>query len=40
MRRGRVEQVATPAALIHEPATDYVRELLRRSRLTDIEVAT
>jgi osmoprotectant transport system ATP-binding protein len=40
MRRGRVEQVATPAALVQEPATDYVRELLRRSRLTDVEVAT
>ena len=40
MRRGRVEQLATPAALVHEPATDYVRELLRRARLTDVEVAT
>jgi osmoprotectant transport system ATP-binding protein len=40
MRRGRVEQVAAPAALIQEPATDYVRELLRRARLTDVAVAT
>jgi osmoprotectant transport system ATP-binding protein len=40
MRRGRVEQVASPTMLVHEPATDYVRELLRRARLTEIEVAT
>ncbi len=34
MYRGRVEQVATPAALVAAPATPYVAELLRRARLT------
>ncbi len=34
MYRGRVEQVATPAALVATPATRYVAELLRRARIT------
>jgi osmoprotectant transport system ATP-binding protein len=34
MRRGRVEQVATPAALVADPATPYVRTLLVRARVT------
>jgi osmoprotectant transport system ATP-binding protein len=34
MRRGRVEQIATPATLLAEPATAYVRTLLERARLT------
>jgi osmoprotectant transport system ATP-binding protein len=34
MRRGRVEQLATPAALVAEPATEYVRTLLTRARVT------
>jgi osmoprotectant transport system ATP-binding protein len=33
LHRGRVEQVATPAALVAEPATDYVRTLLERARV-------
>lgn len=33
LRRGRVEQVAPPAELLAEPATAYVRELLRRARV-------
>jgi osmoprotectant transport system ATP-binding protein len=33
MRAGRLEQVATPAALIAEPATAYVRTLLARARV-------
>ncbi|MGH7525531.1 MAG: ATP-binding cassette domain-containing protein [Gemmatimonadales bacterium] len=33
MRRGRVEQVATPAELREAPATEYVAELLRRARV-------
>ena len=34
MRRGRIEQIATPATLLAEPATAYVRTLLERARLT------
>ena len=34
MYRGRVEQVATQAALMAAPATPYVAELLRRARIT------
>ncbi len=34
MRRGRVEQVGTEAELRESPASDYVRELLRRARVT------
>jgi osmoprotectant transport system ATP-binding protein len=33
VRGGRLEQVATPAELLSRPATDYVRLLLRRSRV-------
>jgi osmoprotectant transport system ATP-binding protein len=33
LRRGRLEQLATPRALLHAPATPYVRELLRRARV-------
>ena len=33
LRRGRVEQVAAPGALVVEPATDYVRMLLTRARV-------
>ena len=34
MRRGRVEQVGTADELRRAPASDYVRELLRRARVT------
>jgi osmoprotectant transport system ATP-binding protein len=34
MRAGRIEQIASPSELVADPATDYVRELLRRARLT------
>jgi osmoprotectant transport system ATP-binding protein len=34
MRHGRVEQAATPGQLREAPATDYVRQLLRRARVT------
>jgi len=33
MRRGRIEQIAPPAALVAEPATEYVRTLLQRARV-------
>ncbi len=33
MHRGRVEQVATPGELREQPATEYVRTLLARSRV-------
>ncbi|HEX5727103.1 MAG TPA: ATP-binding cassette domain-containing protein [Longimicrobiaceae bacterium] len=33
LRRGRVEQVASPATLLASPATDYVRDLLARARM-------
>lgn len=33
MRRGRVEQVASPAELRERPATEYVRQLLERARV-------
>lgn len=33
MHRGRIEQVATPAALVAEPGTAYVRTLLERARV-------
>ena len=33
LRRGRIEQVATPPSLVTEPATDYVRTLLQRARV-------
>jgi osmoprotectant transport system ATP-binding protein len=34
MRHGRVEQVAPPDQLRQAPATDYVRQLLERARVT------
>ena len=34
LRRGRVEQIATPAVLASAPATEYVATLLRRARVT------
>jgi osmoprotectant transport system ATP-binding protein len=34
MRAGRIEQTATPDELISRPATDYVRTLVERARLT------
>jgi osmoprotectant transport system ATP-binding protein len=34
MHRGRLEQVAAPAELREAPATDYVRALLARARVT------
>jgi osmoprotectant transport system ATP-binding protein len=40
MRRGRVEQFATPPTLISEPATAYVRTLLERARVTAPESVT
>jgi ABC-type proline/glycine betaine transport system ATPase subunit len=37
LRRGQLEQLATPRALLEEPATLYVRELLRRARVTRLD---
>jgi osmoprotectant transport system ATP-binding protein len=34
MRAGRIEQVAAPAELVKAPATEYVRRLLARARVT------
>jgi osmoprotectant transport system ATP-binding protein len=34
MRNGRVEQAATPGQLREAPASDYVRQLLLRARVT------
>ncbi|HEY1587925.1 MAG TPA: ATP-binding cassette domain-containing protein [Polyangia bacterium] len=34
MHKGRIEQVASPATLVASPATDYVRTLLSRARVT------
>src|SRR5262245_20853344 len=39
LRRGKIEQCATAAVLVAEPATEYVRALLRRARLTELETA-
>jgi osmoprotectant transport system ATP-binding protein len=33
LRRGRIEQVDTPSALLSRPATDYVRDLLARAHV-------
>ena len=33
LRQGHLEQVASPSALVGEPATDYVRRLLKRARV-------
>jgi osmoprotectant transport system ATP-binding protein len=35
MRGGRIDQIATPSALVSEPATAYVAELLRRARVSE-----
>jgi osmoprotectant transport system ATP-binding protein len=44
LRRGRLEQVATPAELVRAPGTTYVRELLMRARIggtaTELSVVT
>jgi osmoprotectant transport system ATP-binding protein len=39
MRAGRVEQLATPARLLAAPATDYVRTLFERARVTPLTEA-
>ena len=39
LRRGRLEQVGPPEALLVRPATEYVRELLSRARVTGADVA-
>jgi len=36
VRRGRLEQVAAPATLVADPATDYVRMLLQRARVAQL----
>jgi osmoprotectant transport system ATP-binding protein len=36
VRRGRIEQVAAPATLVGDPATDYVRVLLQRARVAQL----
>jgi osmoprotectant transport system ATP-binding protein len=36
LRRGRLEQVAAPATLVSDPATDYVRMLLQRARVAQL----
>ena len=33
LRQGRLEQIASPSALVAEPATEYVRMLLKRARV-------
>lgn len=33
MRQGKIEQVATPESLLHNPASEYVANLLHRARL-------
>jgi osmoprotectant transport system ATP-binding protein len=35
LRQGRIEQVATPRILVGDPATEYVRTLLRRARVDE-----
>jgi len=39
LRRGRLEQMATPMDLIARPATAYVRALLERARITPADAA-
>jgi osmoprotectant transport system ATP-binding protein len=34
LRGGRIEQIASPSRLLAEPATEYVRTLLHRARVT------
>ncbi len=36
LRRGRIEQIASPPALVAEPATEYVRTLLQRARVAQV----
>jgi ABC-type proline/glycine betaine transport system ATPase subunit len=36
LRRGRLEQVATPQLLVADPATEYVRTLLQRARVAQM----
>ena len=36
MRRGRIEQAASPRDVISAPATTYVRTLLQRARVTEL----
>ena len=36
LRRGRVEQAASPRDLLDAPATDYVRTLLQRARVDQL----
>jgi osmoprotectant transport system ATP-binding protein len=36
MRQGRVEQTAEPSRLLESPATDYVRQLLERAKVTAV----
>jgi osmoprotectant transport system ATP-binding protein len=37
LRRGRLEQVGTPAALVSAPQTAYVRDLLTRARIDGLD---
>jgi len=37
LRRGRLEQVGSPSRLLDVPASDYVRELLSRARVTSAD---
>ena len=39
LRRGRLEQVGSPSRLLDVPASDYVRELLSRARVTSADTA-
>jgi osmoprotectant transport system ATP-binding protein len=39
MRAGRIEQIAAPGSLAAAPATDYVRTLLARARITPLAAA-
>ncbi|HEX4469300.1 MAG TPA: ATP-binding cassette domain-containing protein [Gemmatimonadaceae bacterium] len=39
LRRGRVEQVGAAEDLLARPATEYVRELLARARVTEADLA-
>lgn len=39
LRHGKLEQVASPETLLAQPATDYVRTLLARARVTEADLA-
>jgi osmoprotectant transport system ATP-binding protein len=39
LRRGRLEQLASPLELLGAPETPYVRELLRRARISRVDVS-